>query len=78
MSSTNIKLFYLAASSKEIDGCITTRFLGVAWNDDISTVKECLDEGVLVDSVNEFGQRALKHSYFKWDLRLWELQTRGS
>ena len=51
----------LIISLSEFDGHIIIRFLDVAWDDDISTVKECLDEGVLVDSVTQIGHTALKH-----------------
>ena len=49
----------------------------MTWDDDISNVKERLHAGVLVDSVNEFCQMAIKHLYLKWDSRLCELQTMG-
>ena len=55
MSFAKSRCLDLTASSTEPDGRIVTRFLDVAWDDNIGTVKERLDEGVLVDCVNEFG-----------------------
>ena len=75
MSFTNC--FEWTASSTGNDRHLVRSFFDVAWDDDISNVKERLHAGVLVDSVNEFCQMAIKHLYLKWDSRLCELQTMG-